>query len=168
MHRLTVLLLALLVAGCAHIGGFGPSSQIPPSDLGIQVSLQELQANRDQYDIYYSERVYNPSAVLFVPKDSEYTLKLLRGWHSADEYATLDDLLFRMDKLKPPHYPRLYALVAPSREPGGERPLLGYIYTPDYASLRKGKEPGTYVLRKVPELFNSIYYGDGDFQNDKH
>jgi len=168
MKRLSVFLLALLVAGCAQFGGFGPTAQVPPSKLGISISLQELKAERDKYDIYYSAEVYNPSAVLFVPKDSEYTLKLVRDWHQTGGYTTLDDLLFRMEKLRPPHYPYLYALVAPAREGSGQRPLLGYIYTPDYASLRATDDPKTYVLRPVEELFNSVYHGNGDQKGLKH
>ena len=57
---------------------------------------------------------------------------------------------------------KVWALAAPEESPGGDRGLLGYIYTAGTASVRLGDSPGTYVVRAVPERFNPRYYGDDD------
>ena len=139
------LCLVLLLGGCA---GLGSSSQAPPSSLDIDISLRELKDNFQEYTVYYSGKRANPSAILFVPKQSEFQLRLHWAWYRIEQPALLRRMLDSMDRI----YPHLYALLAPQGQEKDTRNVLAFIYTPGYASVHKTEEPGTYYVRPVPEL----------------
>ena len=137
------LCFLLLLGGCA---GLGSSSQAPTSSLGIDISLQELKNNFEKYTVYYSGKRHNPSAILFVPRQSEFKLRLHWDWYRIEQPALLHRLLDTIDKI----YPRLYALLVPQAQEEETRNVLAFIYTPGYASVHETEDPRTYYVRPVP------------------
>jgi hypothetical protein len=138
-----LLCLVLLLGGCA---GLGSSSQAPPSSLGIDISISELRDDFRDYRVYYSGKRHNPSAILFVPEQSEFRLRLHWGWYRIEEPALLARLLGTIEDI----YPRLHVLLTPEEGESGRRQPLAYIYTPGHASVHETEEPRTYYLRPVP------------------
>ncbi len=155
---LAALVTAMVVSGCA---GFGPSSQVLPSSAGSAITLEQLRADMDDYQVVQSGPVFNPSSLLFLLRQSDSEVKLTGQWSRVKSDKELNDRLKRMRELRDPNI-KLWALLAPTQSPDRDRKLLGYIYTAGTASVRQGDSPGTYVVRAVPERFNPRYYGDDD------
>lgn len=165
MQTKTIALIGLLLIPLMAIGPwgcnpsnmifFGPAAQVPLGCLEITIELPELVTSQTDYQPYFCGPVYNPSAVLFVPKKSPYTLKLNKKWKPISSTSHLNDLLARLKENKA----ELQAISWPIE---GKRVLLAFIYTPAYASLRPTAKPKTFVLRAIPELFNPIYHGGDD------
>lgn len=165
MFRTSLIFIGLLIifTGCS---GLGPSPQVPPYSIGIDISLKELKNSLPEYQVYYSDPSPHPSAVLFVPKKSDYHLKLLPGWQEAKDPQKLEDLIYRIDYSVPE--PELYALLTPPKQKTGQRDLLGFIYTPGYSTLRPTDEENTFTLSPVSSQLNSIHhqFGDGESFGD--
>jgi hypothetical protein len=136
------ILILCIAFGCA-----GPPSQLPPSSVNMNVSLTQLRQDFEAYDVYYSAKLHNPSAILFVPTSSEYSLELDWRWHTIDTKERLNRLLGTIEVI----YPQLSVIMTPSPQDTGQREALAYIYTPAYASVRKTDQPQTFFLRHVPE-----------------
>jgi hypothetical protein len=120
--------------------------------------MNTLQANFESYEVYYSAKLHNPSAILFIPKQSEYTLTLHWDWQSVEDKKLLKRMQDTIDEI----YPRLSAILTPTPQESGRRELLAYIYTPSYASLRPTDKPKTYFLRTIPELPHPDFRMDGN------
>jgi hypothetical protein len=155
-------LVALTVGllGCQGFMGLGPSSQIPPSSVGVEMDIDQLKTSSQSYEIFYAAKRYNPSAVLFLYPEKRSLLELAPDWKPVDSKGALHDLIKHMKETKP----HLSALVLPKDGPQGSEDVLGFIYTPAYASMRPVKDKtGTYYLRSVSEQFNPVYFGgDGE------
>lgn len=157
---LGALFLILSMTGCQTFMGLGPSSQVPPSSVGVEMDVDQLKKSSQDYEIYYAAKRYNPSAVLFLKPDMRARLELAPDWKPVDSKGSVYDLIKHMKETKP----RLSALVLPQDEPRGKADVLGFIYTPAYASMRPVKDkPGTYYLRSISPQFNPVYFGgDGE------
>jgi len=155
---LGALCLLLLFGGCA---GLGTSSQAPPSSVDIAISLQELRDNFGDYAVYYSGKRNNPSAILFIPKQSDFQLQLHWAWYQIEQPDLLHRMLDTIDKI----YPRLYSLLAPQAPEKDSRDVLAFIYTPGYASVHETEKPRTYYVRPVPmqpHPDSMLHDGNGD------
>jgi hypothetical protein len=143
-------LLALALAGCAGTGIYGPS-QVPPSSVGVSVSLQELRDDFSDYRVHYSHKRYRPSAVVFLKPGSAGSVNLARGWHTVRNRAELRELLYRMEGTNPD----LSALVPPGLD-GGTSDVLGFIHTAGIATLKPAGR-GSYRLLSVPKQYYPAY-----------
>jgi len=156
-----VLLSLGLMFGCGVLN-VGPASQVPLSTAGLDQSLAQLQANQDLYSIHYSLNSQNPPAVIFIPKSSAYTLRLIdRGvnqWYRAESPELLTQLIRRIrdNKFGGSRFPSLQAILTPGTEAGAEgRDFLAYIYSRGYATLSDVQgQPKTFALRPVPPQDN--------------
>jgi len=149
------LCILLLLGGCA---GLGSSSQAPPSSLNKDISLQELKKNYQNYTVYYSGARHNPSAILFVPRKSDFKLQLHWAWYQVEQLALLHRLIDTIEEI----YPRLYVLLAPQAPHRESREILAYIYTPGYASVHKTGKPRTFYVRPVPVQPHPDFMMEGD------
>lgn len=149
---LLMILSLLLLIGCASVGRLGDTTQMLPSSYGVSVTIEELEQGFEEYAVSYSGPVFNPSAILFRPPNTGFTLKLAADWKPVQDRTKLQALIKKIDTIDP----KLWVLTTP--DANGSKSLLGYIYTPAYASLRTTEDPDTFFLRAVPEQFNSIYY----------
>jgi hypothetical protein len=152
------LLCIWSVVGCQKIGGLSGARQVLPSQAGVAISLEELVQNFDQYRVLYSAYFYNPSAILFIPKSQTKYLKPLKGWKPVKNTERLDSLLFKMDVLRP----RLRVLQIRKPQTTSLPEILGYLYTPGFASLRPFTNHQGYAIRPVPEQFNPDYHDWND------
>jgi hypothetical protein len=153
---LSCLVLSFAITcGCA---GLGPSSQVPPSSVGLDMSIKKLKAEFKSYEVYYSANLHNPSAILFIPKRSDFRLDLHWDWKPVKEKKRLNRMLDTIDKI----YPRLSAIMTPTDQEKSRRELLAFIYTPAYASIRSAEEPNTYFLRNVPEQPHPDFRSEGN------
>jgi hypothetical protein len=154
MNRKSLLMILslLLLIGCASVGGLGNTTQMLPSSYGVSVTIDELEQGFAKHDVFYSGPVFNPSALLFRPPDTGFTLKLAADWKPVADRTKLKALIKKIETIDP----KLWVLTTPGTD--GSKSLLAYIYTPAYASLRKAEDPDAFYLRAVPEQFNSIYY----------
>ena len=148
----------MLFNGCAGLKT-GPAPQVPLSSAGLEANLGQLRANQDAYSIHYSLNRQNPPAVIFIPKKSEYTLKLIdRGvnrWYQVESPDLLTQVIRRIrdNRFGSSRFPALQALVTPPGEDG--RNLLAYIYSKGHASLSTVEGKGrTFALRPVPPQKN--------------
>ena len=156
-----LFILAGMISACA---GLGTSSQVLPSGLGQDDSLDCLVSNMQEYDSYYSGPVFNPSAVLFIPQQGEMDVRPAvngpaRGWQEVENREQLADLLNRLRELRDPQI-KLWALTPPDKDQAGG--ILGYVYTAGSVQVRKDSESGSYILHAVPERFNPRYYDATD------
>ncbi len=163
LGTILVLFIAGLM-GCQTFMGLGPSSQVPPSSVGVDMDIEQLKKSSQNYDIFYAAKRYNPSAILFIKSEKRSRLELAPDWKAVESKGSLYDLIKHMKETKP----RLSALLLPNEEPRGKADVLGFIYTPAYASMRPVEDkPGTYYLRSVSEQFNPVYFGgDGNEGGD--
>jgi hypothetical protein len=125
------------------------------------MTLEQLRANMDSYTIMQSGPVFNPSALLFVPRERDFEVRFTGQWSKVESVEELNDRIVRLKNLNDPTI-KLWALLAPSEQKAYDRDLLGYIYTAGMASIRQGDSADAYVIRDVPERFNPIYYDRSD------
>ncbi len=171
----TCLLSLLMLLGLSACGALkvGPASQIPLSSAGLEMDLNQLQANQNEYSIHYSLNSQSPPAVLFIPKKSEYTLTLvdqgINKWYEADSQELVTQVIRRIrdNRFGGSRFPSIQAIVTPVAGDGSrERALLAYIYTRGYASLSEVEgKTNTFALRPVPPQrnlkFNNLESGFG-------
>ncbi|WP_153304236.1 hypothetical protein [Desulfovermiculus halophilus] len=154
-------MLLPLATGCATFGQFGTSTQVYPSSLELDIRVEQLRQNARDYEVYYSGPKYNPSAILFVVQEQEaLNLKLDQDWKVVLPGPDLEDLFWRIEMEKK-HLVKLRAVVPPEEDMQTADNILAYIYSQDYASLRKTEEENTYYLQAVPEQYNPLYHDDG-------
>ncbi|MFO7877726.1 MAG: hypothetical protein R6U55_14195 [Desulfovermiculus sp.] len=161
MHRfsslLTIAALVILAGMLTACAGLGTSHQVLPSSLDRDENLDTVLSNLEEYDVLYSGPVYNPSAILFLPREGEAVTA--PRWKVVEGQGQLTDLLTRMRELRDPQM-KLWALVTPGNREQGR--ILGYVYTAANVSVRKGQEKGTYTILNVPEQFNPRYYDENE------
>jgi hypothetical protein len=149
-----LITLACMLTACA---GLGTPHQILPSSLDRDENLDTVLSNLQEYDVLYSGPVYNPSAILFLPRKGKVEVRTAHGWKEVGGQGQLTDLLTRMRELRDPQM-KLWALVPP--DDLSQDRVLGYVYTAAHVSVRKDREEGTYTILNVPEQFNPRYYDD--------
>lgn len=147
-----LLILASMLTACA---GLGTPHQVLPSSLDRDENLNTVLSNIQEYDVLYSGPVYNPSAILFLPREGEVVTA--PRWKQIEGQGQLTDLLTRMRELRDPQM-KLWALLPPDDRSQGR--VLGYVYTAAHVTVRRDREEGTYIILNVPEQFNPRYYDD--------
>jgi hypothetical protein len=153
-------MLLPLMGGCAVLNQLGTSSQVYPSSLGLDIRVEQLRQNAQDYDVYYSGPSNNPSAILFVLREQRpLNLELDRDWKEVVPGPDLEDLFWRIE-MDRQNRVKLRAVVPPVERLQSADNVLAYIYTPAYASMRKVDE-NTYRLRDIPEQFSPAYHDDG-------
>ena len=156
MKKIILLCCILMCTSCGVIGEHASFEH--PSSLGLSVNLETIFADIDNYQAYYSSASYNPSALLFVPKNSPYkvipeTKGIKMGWHPvADlkEIKKMQKVILDRDRLS---NPVVWALMSPDLPETGKRVVLGYIYTikSTYARSVPG-EKNTFMVLSIPEI----------------
>ena len=153
-------MLLPMMAGCAVLNQLGTSSQVYPSTLGMDLEVDQLRGNAQDYDVYYAGPKYNPSAILFLVREQgQFALQLDDGWKKVLPGPDLEDLFWRIE-MDRQNRVKLRAVVPPEKQLQTEENVMAYIYTAAYASMRKVDE-NTYRLRDVPEQFSPTYHDDG-------
>ena len=163
------LVSLVLLSGCQWMSSLGPSTQVPLSVANKDMSLARLQDQWSEYKVYYSWTRNNPSGILFLPADGQYTFKFLRQGVNRWYEVTSEELLTQVvRRLSDNRYggdtpPRLRALLSPPSKGTGQRHFLGYIFTNGYASVRRipGKD-NTFAIHPVPEQYNPTFHNQFD------
>ena len=133
----------LLISGCAGLGTSGGSSQVLPSSIGIDTSLSKIRNTINDYHVYYDGFYGNPDGILFVPRDSEYTLRLDGPWRAMSYQGDLRSLILYIEYDDITEPVRLRALVTPEKE------LLGFIYSKGSVSVRQDETPNQFYVSSV-------------------
>lgn len=154
---LTIAALIILAGMLTACAGLGTPNQVLPSSLDRDENLDTVLSSIQEYDVLYSGPVYNPSAILFLPREGEAVTA--PRWKEVGGKGRLNDLLTRMRELRDPQM-KLWALVTPGNREQSR--ILGYVYTAAHVSVRKDQEKGTYTIFNVPEQFNPRYYDEND------
>ncbi|MEF8824200.1 MAG: hypothetical protein V5B78_09395 [Desulfohalobiaceae bacterium] len=149
-----IILAALFACGCQAVLHTAPTTRVSPGSAGIDLKLRDLQEATDSYSIMYSGPVYNPSALLFLPRKGPERLEPTRRWKDVEDSKKLKHLANRLDELDP----RLWAIVPADLEDVSSKDILAYIYTPGYASVQKIPDTDKYKILPVEEQFNPRYH----------
>lgn len=160
------IVLMLLLTGCAPLFNAAPPL-VSPSSIGHEITLADLKSDLQSYDIYYSARIYNPSAILFIPHGNRDTVVPDRKWRPVQDRERLEDLLRRI-RDRNWTYPQagLRALLAPPT-PEGSREFLAYIYTAGSTAARPLPEkPGAFIIRAVPEQRKHHFFREDSLFDD--
>jgi hypothetical protein len=124
--------------------------------------MDQLKADHQGYDLYYSGRRAVPSALLFVPQQGsiQWILQTRQpgGWKRIEDESTFIHLLTRLnDTDTGVAGNQLKVVVPPGDIPEGGQDLC-LIYTAgSTACYRQGEEEKTYVLPPVPERTKRDY-----------
>ena len=114
-------LMLLLFGGCATIRNGGVDSIIGLH--GETITLQELQRNWDDYNIYYAGISDDtPTALLFDPKNDDKTLSGKR-WEKVKDRNLLSSMIDFIKNFTQ-FDPRLYSIVGPDHQ------VYGYVFSP--------------------------------------
>lgn len=123
-YGLTALLIALglsfLVSGCA---GYGKLKYAAPSSSAV--TIQDLEKQSQDYEVYYSGRRDDPSAILFVRKGDDRSLVPSDRWSKVKDTKMVTGLMEAL-KSQPAtgeHYPRLWLVLGPDNH------VYGYMFT---------------------------------------
>ncbi len=155
MLRKWLVLLALLFAcGCQAGLHTAPTTRVSPASAGKDLKLRDLRTATDSYRIMYSGPVYNPSALLFLPRKGPERLEPTSRWKDVEDSKELKNLAYRLDELDP----KLWAIVPAGLEDISSKDILAYIYTPGYASVQKIPDTDRYKILPVEEQFNPRYH----------
>ena len=156
---LPCMLVCILVWlwGCASL----PTPPlVHPSRVGSDLDLATILDQVDQYQTYFSARSFNPSGLLFVPKDSPFVLipekrGLGQGWNPVTDQAAITTMVALIKERDRLEHPALKALLRPlehGAEPTGAD-VLGYVYSARSTYARMvDDDPVTYKVYQIPEI----------------
>jgi hypothetical protein len=151
---LTLFMIGLV--GCQTLTQLGPTAQVAPSSVGYEVQLEDLRKSFNAYDVYYSYRSYNPSAILFIFKEKQDNIRLINEWSKVKNEK---DFNMMLTKLKDTINPRLSAVVPPIDDKRSKKHVLGFVYSPGYLSVRTTDKDDVYAIRSLSEQYNLLYHG---------
>ena len=155
MAKKWLLLIAILVlSGCQALLQPGPTIRVSPASAGIELDLEELLHSTDAYRILYSGPVYNPSALLFLPREGPVRLEPTRGWKEVEDPNKIKGRANSLNELDA----KLWAIVPSGKTEVCSCDVWGYIYTPGYASVQKMPDSEKYKILPVEEQFNPDYH----------
>ena len=155
MLRNIVLMIAVLaLCGCQALLQPAPTTRVRPEPAGLGVTMSDLQKQSGDYKTLYSGPVYNPSALLFVPREGQERLEPIGNWDKVEGREDLKHLKYSMDRLDP----ELWAIVPSGLQKVASEDVLAYIYTQGYASVQKIENTDRYRILPVEEQFNPIYH----------
>lgn len=152
-----VLCCCVWVWGCSSL----PTPPlVHPSRVGSDVDLATILENLGSYVTYFSARSFNPSGLLFVPKDSPFKLipekkGLGQGWNPVTDGSAITTMVARIKERDRLEHPALKALLRPL-EQGGEptrEDILGYVFSARSTFARKiDNDPVTYKVYQISEI----------------
>ena len=155
MAKKCLLVIAVLVlSGCQALLHPPPASRVSPVSAGIELDLKELLHSGDAYRVMYSGPVYNPSALLFLPREGPVRLEPTRGWKEVEDQKQLKNHADTLDELDA----KLWAIVAYGETGISSSDVWAYIYTPGYASVQRMPDSEKYKVLPVEEQFNPRYH----------
>ena len=152
-----LLLATMILASCAGL----PTPQlVHPSRIGLSTDLAAIMNDLGSYDTYFSARDFNPSALLFVPHASIYTVipekkGLGRGWNKVADRDKIKKMLTIIKDRDRMSYPVLKALIRPvsSEENPAPKDLLGFLFSIRSTFAREVLDtPMTYTVYEIPEI----------------
>ena len=108
--------LIFLMSGCANYGKLRLES-----GRAEKMTIQELQENWDDYNIYYADwrSVGWTGGIIFDPKKDDKTL-VADKWMKVEDEETLSQVVASIEAKN--RYPRLYQILGPNDE------FYGYMY----------------------------------------
>jgi hypothetical protein len=104
--------------------------------VGSDLTLSALMEDLDAYEVYFSARSFNPSGLLFVPRDSPYTVipekrGLGQGWNPVQDKTDIKQMIAIITDRDRLEHPALKALLRPL--PGSAEPtlrdVLGFLFS---------------------------------------
>jgi len=145
------------VCGCASLG---TPPLVHPSRLGMELDISAILDHAENYTVYFSARSFNPSALLFVPKDSPYTVipekrGLGEGWNPVEDKTAITTMVGIIEDRDRLEHPVLKALLRPLER--GVEPtaadVLGYVYSCKSTYARPVDDgPNAYKVYQIPEI----------------
>ena len=145
LFLLMLCLFTVLGLGCA---GLGPRTQVPPSRIGADMSLDQIRKTVGEYTVYFAGLYADPQALVFVPKKSRFDLAFSDDWNQVRLVSDLRSLIRNIEKNETPFTVRLEAVVPPKESPTRDD-LIAYIYSKHSASLDKRSGSNAYRLGRV-------------------
>lgn len=116
---IVILMMVSLVSGCAWLKGYGKVRL--STEYGDGMTIQELQANWNHYNVYYAGMsTSNPAGIMFDPKNDGRELVGDR-WVRVEDKETVSDIISWI-KTYTQSYPRLHVLLGPDNQ------LYGYLF----------------------------------------
>ncbi len=149
-----------IVLGSAGCASLSTPPLVHPSRLGIDLSLSNVLEDLDSYETYFSARPFNPSGLLFVPKESSSTLipenrGLGQGWNLVHEKSDVKKMVAIIEDRDRLEHPVLKALLRPlskTTEPTADD-VLGYLFSSRSTFARRvGDEPDVYTVFQISEI----------------
>jgi hypothetical protein len=125
---------ACLLCSCVNLPNYGA---LGPAGGNGEVSIDDLKAGWEDYDIYYNTwYTASPAALMFDPRGNDTTLTG-NSWTIVKEQAVFSQYI---EKLAPS---RLWAIVGP------EKQVLGYMITPTTQLYIKKIDDKTYYVSNL-------------------
>ena len=130
------------------------------SKMDRALTLEEIQNQIQNFDIFYSGQSSMPSAMIWIPKDSPVHWKLkggAKGWKQVEDEPKLLDLLHRIHRENGDGAWKLWILLPP---PSLEHLHPGYTYLWSVQALnpqRVPQEQKTIAVHPRPEYNSSVY-----------
>ncbi len=145
------LLVIFLLASCVTFKSSG--LYMAPGQTGKTITLDQLEANADKYDIYYTGISWDmPAAIFFDPKDDDSKI-VGKFWVKVQKGENLREMI-NFIKGFINFDPRLYAIVGPQRR------VFGYILTATYPIQARLLNQHTVYIYNIN---SPLYRDDGGF-----
>ena len=142
-YLLGTILLGLLfvISGCAS---YGKLTYVRPS--AEAVTIQELKDRWQEYEIYYSGRMDDPSAVLFDQKNDGRTLMVSDRWRRVEDKAMLTGLVIALQNqpAETYNYARMWKVLGPDDF------MYGYMLTGWEHAVMKVVDEETMLAYDMP------------------
>ncbi len=119
LASISIFCLFFVLAGCGSYGKLRLESG--PGDT---MTMQQLEKNREQYNIFVMGAPNLPSAIIFDRKDDDRVI-LGERWWGLKDHNTLSGTISKI-KIQPPvasYYPRLWKMLGPDDH------VYGYMFT---------------------------------------
>ena len=116
---LILIIAVVLMSGCAWLKGYGKLRLT--SEYGDDMTIQKLQENWDDYNVYYAGiSPSNPAGIMFDPKHDGRELVGDR-WTRVEDGKTVTEIIGWI-KTYTQFHPRLHVLLGPDNQ------LYGYVF----------------------------------------
>ncbi|WP_462324456.1 hypothetical protein [Desulfoplanes sp.] len=156
MVQVWTLFLTIGLASCS----VSHAPMVHPSRLSLSIDLETILDNLDSYRSYFCARSFNPSALMFVPHASPFTVipekrGLGEGWSPVEDRAAILQMIGTIRDRDRLSHPALKALVRPLDQGGSPqaKDVLGFIFSSasTFARPLEGA-PRTYKVYQIPEI----------------
>ena len=154
---LFLIIAALLFVSCAPIS---TPPLVHPGRIGLEMDTATIMDNLDDYTTYFSAREFNPSALLFVPRNSAYTVVpekkgMGQGWNLTTNATAIKKMLAIINDRDRMQHPVLRALIRPipDDQQAASTDLLGFLFGITSTFARPVADaPMTYKIYQIPEI----------------